>query len=357
MIPARKLPRATKRAARTAVRHKLPRHRRMMVHPISVMILLCAGVLIAGMTYKTLAASVRQSVRASAPPLTEGAVINDPVDGQTFTTSPITVHGNCPDNSYVKLYRNSTFSGSAWCSSGSFDIATALSPGTNTLQTRPYNVTDSPGPVTDPINIIYTPPDPPTNPVQPVSGSGSTSAAVTSGGSSQTIPAGPAQTAAPPLLSSDYTFHTFLTAKKFIWSLEVKGGVLPYAVSVDWRDGATTAMNVKTGRKFTIEHTYLRAGYFPVRVDVTDALGARTMIQLAALIDSPGMTGFAGSAGGPPRLPPIHGIEGQVRHWLWLAAPTYAVVGLMTFSFWLGERQQVLRLARIRYAKRPAALR
>lgn len=342
--PAIKLPRATRRAVRAAVRSQLPRHRRILVHPVTVLVLLCAGVFIVGLTYKTLAASVTATARVAAPALTEGAVITAPTEGQTFSAVPITVDGTCPANSYVKLYRNSAFSGSAWCSSGSFTIETTLSDGINTLQAQDYNVTDSPGPATNPINVTYVPPAPPPTDVSSTTIPSTGIASANSGAASQNT--------TPPLLSSDYSFHAFSAGSNFSWQLEILGGLPPYNVKTNWGDGTTTSVSIATRQKFTISHKYQSVGYFPVKIRVIDALGTKTILQLAALIKKSGTVGFAAKQ--PPDASQSmlnSGFVQQFSRWLWLIWPSYGIVTLMVFSFWLGEHQEILKLAQIHYSR------
>lgn len=350
-IPAGKLPRATKRAARVAVRRQLPRHRRILVHPITMMVLLCAGVFITGLTYKTLAASVTATVRAAAPSLTEGAIITDPVEGQTFTAVSITVHGTCPDNSYVNLYRNSVFSGSAWCVSGDFDIETTLSAGTNTMQAQAYNVTDIEGPATKPVYVIYSPPALPESPASsglsepsaPKPALLSTATPSTSH-SSSSAPAAAGQNVVPLVPSSDYSAHICQAGSGFIRDLQIFGDVPPYHVNTDWGDKTATVMTA-ANQKFRVVHNYHSAGYYAVKIQATGATGYKGFLQMAALINKPG-TAICSVGHSSVTKQIDTGLIQGVRHWLFLIWPSYGVVTLMVFSFWLGERQEVLKLAR-----------
>ena len=345
--PVRKLPRLTRRAARAIVRSQLPRHRRVLVHPVTVLVLLCAGVFIVGLTYKTLAASVIATARVAAPALTEGAVIINPVEGQTFTDVPITVEGTCPANSYVKLYRNSAFSGSAWCSSGNFTIETTLSDGINTLQAQDYNVTDSPGPAATPVNITFVPPAP----LSTASSSTVTPSTTTpSTAVVSTVPVTASKNTVPLILSTEYSFQTFPIGGDFTWELEVLGGAPPYNVNTNWGDRTTTAIIIPTRQKFNISHKYKFAGYFPVKILTIDAHSNKTFLQLAALINVPGTAGFTTKQStwiGQTIL--STGFMQGLHQWLWLIWPSYLVVVLMIFSFWLGERQKVLKLVDYHY--------
>src|SRR5690348_11337747 len=57
------------------IRRAQPVHKRVLLHPASVMCLLVAGVFIAGWTLHAAAASYGVTAKVPAPPLTDGAVI------------------------------------------------------------------------------------------------------------------------------------------------------------------------------------------------------------------------------------------------------------------------------------------
>src|SRR6185437_8114462 len=71
-----------KRAAiKRRVRRQSPLHKRIILHPLSVMIVLCAGVFITGWTYQVVADYYSLTAKVAAPALTQPAVITSPVDG------------------------------------------------------------------------------------------------------------------------------------------------------------------------------------------------------------------------------------------------------------------------------------
>ena len=125
------------------------------------MILLCTGVLIAGTTYYAQAVSYDVTATVPAPALSQPAVIASPVSQLHFSSTPITVTGSCPSDSYVKLFRNNNFSGVDVCTSGqTFQIQTSLEPGTNLLQVQDFNLTDQAGPPSGAVTIYYDLPPP-----------------------------------------------------------------------------------------------------------------------------------------------------------------------------------------------------
>ncbi|HSX29822.1 MAG TPA: PKD domain-containing protein [Candidatus Saccharimonadales bacterium] len=137
-------------------RAKRPVHKQVLLHPVTVMVLLCVGVLLAGSTFKGLAADLDVTAIVPAELPTDPAVITDPVDGQHFTSEPVIVSGTCPSGSYVKLYRNNAFSGVVQCDvSLTFQITTNLSVGANILDPKVYNFTGQEGPAGTPITVYY----------------------------------------------------------------------------------------------------------------------------------------------------------------------------------------------------------
>lgn len=154
-----------KRAKRPAVTHKKsvrrrPVHKKLLLHPITAFVLLCVGVLAAGSTFTSWAESYDVTAKVHAPALTEPAVITSPTGGQRFSEKTIDVQGDCPADSYIKLYKDAAFSGVALCADGRFSIQTDLSTGENELQVRVFNLTDDEGPGSSPVKVFYNLPEP-----------------------------------------------------------------------------------------------------------------------------------------------------------------------------------------------------
>jgi len=119
------------------------------------MILLCAGVLIIGATIRSFAVSYTVTATVTAQIPSQPAIINEPAPQQHFTNAQAAVSGTCPPHTYVKLFRNTVFSGISQCPSGSFQIQTSLSPGANQLSVQVYNTTDQAGPASSPMTVHY----------------------------------------------------------------------------------------------------------------------------------------------------------------------------------------------------------
>jgi len=322
----------TKRQAR---RQNYPIHKRFLLHPITLFGLLCIGVLIAGWTYQVVADTVISSV-IEAPNLQAGATIISPTDGANFTSSPITVAGTCPDNSYIKLDVNGVLSGISWCNpDNTFLIETSLFSGANTLVVQDYNETDLAGPTTPSIRVSFTPTEPVTTPVKPQA---PTSSQTTSPASSS------GQSVLPLIMGSDFQFKTFAANKTFTWKLDLEGGTPPYVVHVMWGDRQTSVLHFATDPVFTLVHSYKSAGYYAVIVSANDNTGQQKIFQLAALItNSAGvLPNVANSSNHSPKQSLLASLDANVskQKWLLVAWPAYLTVLLMAVSFWLGENRE-----------------
>lgn len=310
-----------------------------MLHPISLMVILVTGVLMAGWTFQAMAQSVIVSI-VHAPELSQGAVINNPTDGSIFSQSPITLSGSCPDNSYINLYDNNNFSGVAWCSAnGSWQIVADLYSGNNVLLAQDFNTTADEGPATAPIEISYTPPVP------------MFEQSTLPAGSSAALPQ--VSTPGSPVLSveTNFSYQVFSLDTPFSWTITIKSGVPPYKLLISWGDGQNSTQAQADVRPATISHKYSRAGYYPVVVNIIDAKNQTRTIQLAALIAPPGAGGVI-NFNNLSKPPTIAAPTLKKTQWLWLAWPAYAAVLLMLVSYWMGERKEYNRLVK---RHRPAA--
>lgn len=311
---------------RRRIRHAQPIHKRFLLHPATIMVLLVAGVLIAGWTYHAVAASYTVNAKVPAPPLAEGAIITSPSDGTTFHSSPITVSGTCPADSYVTIFRSGSPSGTSWCTGNMFSVRVSLVTGSNELQAQDYNITDDPGPATPSITVTYTPP------ITPPSGPSSPPPSGEPGGGTQSL-----------TLSSAYHYRSYSIGEQIQWNVLLAGGIAPYTVRAVWADGNTTTLTVPGGGKVTLTHAYQKAGFYTFKIYAYDQAGASAVLQLIAAIRATDTIGSLGSIGnGAPTAPNWwENLLNGANKWLWLAWPTYITVTLMAVSFWLGEHQAI----------------
>jgi hypothetical protein len=441
VVPTKKKTPARVVAARKAIRSKRPIHKRIALQPITVLLLLCVGVLLCALTIRALAAdTVTTTAVVPAPPLTQPADITNPTDGYQTTTQAITVSGTCPNNSYVNLSDNNIFTGTDTCASGTFQISLDLLSGSNQLQVQDYNITNTAGPASSPIVVIYTPPTPPsgggtssTSPLAtptglqilqldvtvPNTSSGQmptvsdqpTFAGIAPPGSyvsvsmspgpyictayanaqgywnctmPTTLPVGiytvdvhaktlqgntltlptfkvrvtattPTQVGLPPLfhITSSYLYSEEAVGQPVSYTIDITGGRAPYAFTIDWGDGATATIVRQSEDSFTISHTYdwVNAAFKAriIRIQAIDTTGQSSTLQLETTVRNPAFIGAAGSA---TKQSGIGSFFNAIRPWLWLMWPGYGITGLLVFSFWLGEHQE---LALMIHSKGPAS--
>jgi len=333
---------STLHAKRAELRRNRPIHKRFLLHPGTVFFLLLTGVMIVGWTYTGFADSYDVRGRVPAPIPGSPAEITSPVNQTHFTTTPQTVTGVCPTNSYVKLYRNGNFSGVTTCGSTdtTYSVATDLSPGSNELYTRVFNITDDEGPESSHITVWYDPPAPVTN--------------ITKGttvGSQQSRPSIPSSTSEPFFIVSDYKqYRVYDSGQPASWELSLSGGTGPYDVTVLWGDGDQSTVTRSDKSAFTISHSYAVDGAeqatYKIKVLAVDATQATAFLQLLAIINSGSKpvsatlsTNSSPGSGIASHLP-------STQLLAWIVWPTYSVVTLMTLSYWLGERQIAFNLAK-----------
>jgi hypothetical protein len=351
-----------KLAIKRIISQKRSIHKKLLLHPVTVLILLCAVVFVASWTLVTRADNYTVSATIQAPPLTEGAVITAPSNGQTITSSPTTVSGTCPTGSYVKLSDNGLFSGVDICRvDNTFHIVTSLFLGNNVLKAQDYNNTDVPGPATPGVTVTYTPPIPPA----PSSSNPTTSTPPIISSNNEKVTDSQSN---PLILQTDFQYNTSTTGTQFVWQLYVFGGTAPYTVTVDWGDGASSTYTFTTDPIFTIAHTYTKIGYYPIKVTAVDAAGQKRVLQLATVVRKPGSAVIVPPAATSQTPKPgtghtsnlsllnsvINRFEVTSKNWLWIAWPSLIIVSLMVISFWLGERQEKKLLVRkIGHSSRP----
>lgn len=324
-------------------------------YPTLAMILLCLGVFLVNWTSLVKAAFpgsisndyvVHASVPGPAP--SQPATIDLPVNGTTFTSTPITVSGSCPLSTYETLYRNGFFSGVVLCNAtGRYELSTDLFSGTNQLQVRDFSQTDLPGPLSNTVTVVY---DRYTRPG--VTNSGSSSGTATNSNNNPTInhPTSPIAAAEPLIFKSMFAYSGHYVGDPTTWQLDIEGGTAPYAISVDWGDGNHDLISRPRPGSFSLDHVYKRAGGYKgsyvTKFSASDTNGEKTFLQLLAIVNNPvgavsHNTGGAGSTNSTP------GYLAKIMKYIW---PSYGLVLLMLASFWLGERREFQHL-KPRYKK------
>lgn len=216
-------------------------------------------------------------------PLPSGpAIITYPHDQDHFATPVINVSGTCPPDSYVALYRNGIFSGTALCDNGAFTIQTSLVPGANQLQVKVYNKTDNEGPPSGPITVYYDLPAPGTPaPATPIPLPPLPPGIQPSFLNLRAHPIG-----MPLYATYPYRYQTHYATDTWAWNLIIDGGSLPYKVIVDWGD-QTISTYENSGPSPTLHHAYTKAGMYHPLIWVLDTEGNIAVLQLLAVVNEP----------------------------------------------------------------------
>jgi hypothetical protein len=236
------------------------------------------------------------------PPPTQGATITTPGNGASFSTSPITVSGICPNDLLVQIYDNGVMVGSVMCAGGSFNLQVSLFAGTNELNAIVYDVLDQAGPVSNVVTVNYT------------------DTHFTAFGALIT-------------LTSSYGRRSSAAGSQLDWPLQLSGGAGPYAFSLDWGDGGSTELKSQSlAGLLTIAHVYKKAGIYQTNIKVTDVNGVSAFLQVIALAN-----GKADNT--PVEKAAQAAAKPQILWW-----PTIASILLLIPSFWLGRLSEITTL-------------
>lgn len=345
-----------RQAVKKSRRQALPLYKRFALHPASVFMLLCVGVFISGWSYEALADSYTVTATVPAAPLTQGSVISSPTTGTTVTAAKLLVSGTCPSGAYINIYTNNTFSGVTFCqNNGAFSMSDDLYVGVNDIIAKDFNVTNQEGPKTATATVDYIPSSSTTSSTSTspaVGSSTTTSNSSTTTGADITpglasVGANSASATPPLLLTSNYVYQTSPVASDYTGKVDVQGGTPPYYVNIVWGDGASSNMTFDTDPIFTITHRYNTEGYYAIQVKAVDKTGGVRFIQMAARVVRPNSTGNISTTNTNYSLPVVSQTTSTTlfkkssRDLLWVAWPSFIIVVIMVFSFWLGERQEV----------------
>lgn len=251
--------------------------------------------------------SVGLSGTVAGPPPSQAAVITTPQGGDHTTTSPITVAGTCPANTFVFLEKNNVLAGQANCTDGRFSLQADLFVGANQLVARVIDGLGQFGPDSAPVTVSYD-----------VSSSNTVGAVI----------------GRQLFLETEATVVAGQPNSSLARTVQIVGGTAPYAVSWDWGDGGTSLMTVTTEGQVNASHTYTSPGTYEVVVRVSDAAGNAAFMQLVTVVNGP-VAAITGASSTKGELP------GQ----LLAAWPILGLGIVLVLAFWMGERRGQHRMA------------
>lgn len=232
-------------------------------------------------------------------PPSKAASIGIPSDGQTFTSSPITISGLCTTGLLVKLFSNNVFIGSAVCTSGSYSLQADLFSGRNDLVARVFDALDQQGPDSNTVTVTY-------NDAQF------------------------AQFGTHVMLTSTYARRGADPNTPLNWPIVLSGGVGPYAISTDWGDGSgAQPQSAAFPGVVNISHTYAQAGVYQVIIKVSDHNGTDAYLQVVGVADGKVTGALASSSSNV--------ITNTVVVW----QPMLIALPLLLIAFWLGRRHEL----------------
>lgn len=173
-----------------------------------------------------------------------------PGNGQTFSTTPITVSGLCPKGLLVKIFSNNVFVGSADCTSGSYSLKVDIFSGRNDLVARAYDALDQASPDSNVVTVTFN--------------------------DAQFIEFG-----AHMFLTSPYAKRGANPGEELDWPVVVGSGTPPYAISVDWGDNKQQDLvSLTADGTFTIKHIYDTAGIYNITIKGADKNGTDAFLQV-----------------------------------------------------------------------------
>lgn len=246
-----------------------------------------------------------EAVKKQAPPTT-GATITTPGSGSSFSNSPITVNGICPNDLLVQVYNNGVMVGAVMCTNGSFSLQVSLFAGTNELTAIVYDSLEQAGPVSNAVTVTY----------------------------NDTNFAAFGQLVT---LTSSYGRRSAPVGSELTWPLQLSGGSGPYAFSIDWGDGSKLELkSASLAGLVQIAHTYKKAGIYSVNITVTDVNGVSAFLQVIAV--SSGQVDVA-TTGATDNT-----VQGAVTRTAILWVPAVVAVILLVPTFWLGRRSQLVSI-------------
>lgn len=294
---------------------RLRPHEHTSYLPLSLLVLF-AGVVLAGFTASTLAASPPPEANSvsltgtlpEAPPAV-AATIDSPANQQHFSTSPVAISGTCPTGTIVEVFKNDIFAGSSPCDDqGSYSFKIDLLYGKNDLIARVYDALNQAGPDSNTVTVYYD--------VLPV----------------QTEPLELLNLDNRQfLLNTDAVYRGVFPNHPLNIHISILGGTPPFAVNVLWGDLSNSVISRADNEAFNAEHTYTKPGVFEVSIQASDNKQRAAFLQIAVIVNGQPATVSLASTTTP---------KATLTTRLLVLWPLYAMAATVVVSFWMGEQRE-----------------
>ncbi len=281
-------------------------------------VLILAGVVLAAYSWSASAAvpaenpqsgSVGLSGTVRGPAPSTAAVIVSPRPGSRTSSTPITVSGICPTQTFVSITKNGVFAGATPClDDGTFSLQTDLFSGSNDLVAQVTDALGQSGPNSATVTVFYDAP-------------------------SFALPGG----AVGRQLFIDATTSVVggNPGQQLKRTARIVGGTGPYALNWEWGDNQSSLVSQAGDGPVSASHVYTKPGVYLVILRVTDSLGNAAYLQLVTIVNGPADPLGSTRGGG----------TGALSGNLIAAWPLYILVFTMVLFFWLGERRQAHKMA------------
>lgn len=279
--------------------------------------------LVASADQQSSSINLKGTVKVKPPEI--AAKITYPADKTHFKESQLELKGSCLQDTYVEIYRKNIFSGMNPCSEdGRFRITITLVPGENVLTALIRDSLGQYGPKSSSITVFLD---------------------SVSRDEDNTDNDNPNSSLNKPLLIyTDPVQHGLALGQTFELEYEINGDTPPYSIAIDWGDGSPTTLDKydKEG-KYSSSHKFIKSGQNTVRISGIGSNGSKATIQTIVVVhslqtpvtstenkkcdqnDSNFYEYCTGATFGTTNIPDI----------VW---PAVLVSGLMTASFWAGEK-------------------
>jgi hypothetical protein len=282
-----------------------------------ILLVVLVGIMLVNMSIQAYVASASPGPEAGSigltgqvptkPPQT-AATIDIPKNQQHFTISPIEVSGTCPTATFVEIYKNNIFAGSAPCGTdGKYSVQVDLLYGQNILTAQVYDVLNQAGPVSDPVTVFY-------------------DATLPFAAGINLLNFGASQL----LLDTDAVYRGSFPGQNLNVPISIIGGAAPFAVNVQWGDSTNKVTPRGDNAVFNASHTYQKAGVYKITIQGTDAQQQVAFLSVAAVVN-----GQPAALAGTDSNNKKKTLNKFLVLW-----PAYAIVATLVVSFWVGERHE-----------------